>query len=50
LQIQQLVKLDEEMKRYSLDSIPQEVIHRAKQMGYSDLQLAYLLSTTEEKV
>ncbi len=50
LEIQQLVNIDEAIKHYDADSIPAALLKRAKEMGYSDLQLAYLLGSSEEKI
>lgn len=51
MQIQDLVKTDSEIKRFSLDNIPAELMREAKQKGYSDAQIAYLLrNCTEDDV
>jgi carbamoyl-phosphate synthase large subunit len=51
MQIQDLVKTDSEIKRFSLDNIPEELMREAKQKGYSDAQIAVLLkNTTEDEV
>ncbi len=51
MQIQDLVKTDSELKRFSLENIPAELLMEAKQKGYSDEQIAYLLKNcTEDEV
>lgn len=51
MQIQDLVKTDSEIKRFSLENIPAELLMEAKQKGYSDEQIAYLLKNcTEDEV
>jgi carbamoyl-phosphate synthase large subunit len=50
-QIQELVVLEKEIKRFNLDNIPTDIIRLAKRKGYSDYQLAYLLKNcTEDEV
>lgn len=48
MQIQDLSKLDKEIKKYTLDTIPVDVLKLAKNKGYSDAQLAYLLGRIDE--
>ena len=51
LQIQELVQLEIELKRYSLNNIPKDFFFTLKQKGYSDIQIAYLLgNVTEDEV
>lgn len=50
MQINELVNIELEVKRYSLGNIPTEVLFNAKQKGFSDLQIAYLLGVTEDEV
>ncbi len=50
MQINELVNIELEVKRYSLSNIPTEVLFNAKQKGFSDLQIAYLLGVTEDEV
>lgn len=50
MQINELVNIELEVKRYSLTNIPTEVLFNAKQKGFSDLQIAYLLGVTEDEV
>jgi carbamoyl-phosphate synthase large subunit len=50
-QIQELVQLETELKRYSLNNLPKEFFFTLKQKGYSDIQIAYLLgNVTEDEV
>jgi len=54
--MKQLVEREEEIKRYKNKkmedepNIPQELLVQAKADGFSDVQLAFLLNTKEEKV
>lgn len=52
IQIQELVALETEIKRYSLTNIPRDFFLTLKQKGYSDVQIAWLLgnSVTEDDV
>ncbi|WP_276089369.1 carbamoyl-phosphate synthase large subunit [Pedobacter sp. JY14-1] len=50
-QIQELVNLEVELKRYSLNNIPRDFFFTLKQKGFSDVQIAYLLgNVTEDEV
>ncbi|WP_256002443.1 MULTISPECIES: carbamoyl-phosphate synthase large subunit [Pedobacter] len=50
-QIQDLVQLETELKRYSLNNIPRDFFATLKQKGFSDVQIAYLLgNVTEDEV
>ncbi|WP_316738044.1 carbamoyl-phosphate synthase large subunit [Pedobacter aquatilis] len=50
-QIQDLVLLETELKRYSLNNIPQDFFFNLKQKGFSDVQIAWLLgNVTEDEV
>lgn len=52
LQIQKLVEIEAEISKHSsLSTLPKELLVRAKQMGYSDGQLSFLLrNVTEDEV
>jgi len=51
LQIQELVQLEGELRRYQLNNIPHDFFMTLKQKGYSDIQIAWLLgNTTEDEV
>ncbi|MFB3923572.1 MAG: carbamoyl-phosphate synthase large subunit [Terriglobia bacterium] len=49
-QIQQVVEMKGELKRFTLNSVPAPVLREAKRFGYSDLQLAELWGTSGEAV
>ena len=50
-QIQELVALEVELKRYSLNNIPQDFFFTLKQKGFSDIQISWLLgNVTEDEV
>ena len=51
MQIQELVQLETEVKRYSLNNIPKDFFLTLKQKGYADAQIAWLLgNVTEDEV
>ena len=45
-QIYDLVKTENEIKRYSIDNIPSNLLRLAKEKGFSDYQIAYLMRNT----
>jgi carbamoyl-phosphate synthase large subunit len=47
-QIQDLSKLEKEIKKYTIENIPFELLQQAKNKGYSDAQLAFLLGRIKE--
>jgi carbamoyl-phosphate synthase large subunit len=47
-QIQELVALEIELKRYSLNNIPRDFLFTLKQKGFSDVQIAWLLGNVKE--
>ncbi len=50
-QIQELVAVEVELKRYSLNNIPYDFFFNLKQKGFSDIQIAYSLgNVTEDEV
>ncbi len=49
-QIQQIVEMRGELKRFDLQSVPAPVLREAKRFGYSDLQLAELWGVGGEDV
>ncbi len=50
-QIQEIVNMEIELRRYSLNNIPEEFFFNLKQKGFSDVQIAYILgNVTEEDV
>lgn len=51
MQILELVNLEVELKRYSLNNIPKDFFTNLKQKGYADAQIAWLLgNVTEDEV
>jgi carbamoyl-phosphate synthase large subunit len=54
--MKQIVEMEEEIKKYRSKNgkneikIPTELLNKAKKCGFSDIQLAYLLNSTEKKV
>ncbi|MBD1430703.1 MULTISPECIES: carbamoyl-phosphate synthase large subunit [Sphingobacterium] len=51
VQIQELVQLETELRRYQLSNIPRDFFMTLKQKGYSDQQIAWLLgNVTEDEV
>ncbi|GGH10617.1 carbamoyl-phosphate synthase large subunit [Mucilaginibacter phyllosphaerae] len=50
-QIQDVVNLETELRRYSLNNIPEDFFFTLKQRGFSDTQISYILgNVTEEDV
>ncbi|GAC1304005.1 MAG: carbamoyl-phosphate synthase large subunit [Mucilaginibacter sp.] len=50
-QIADVVNLENELRRYSLNNVPEEFFFTLKQKGFSDTQIAYILgNVTEEDV
>ncbi|HUU13287.1 MAG TPA: carbamoyl-phosphate synthase large subunit [Terriglobia bacterium] len=49
-QIQQIVEMQGELKRFDLRSVPAPVLREAKRFGFSDLQLAEMWGVTAEEV
>ncbi|MGY3214513.1 carbamoyl-phosphate synthase large subunit [Mucilaginibacter sp. HD30] len=50
-QIMEVVQMENELRRYSLNTIPHDFLYTLKQKGFSDQQIAYVLhNTTEEDV
>jgi carbamoyl-phosphate synthase large subunit len=51
-QINDMVRLESDTKRFNLATLPKEIMVELKQKGYSDIQIAYLLGgdTTEDQV
>ncbi|HUH20053.1 carbamoyl-phosphate synthase large subunit [Albibacterium sp.] len=49
IQIQELVLLETELKRYQLYNIPKEFFMTLKQKGYSDGQIAWILGNVSEE-
>ena len=51
-QINDMVKLESDTKRFNTKNLPKELLIELKQKGYSDIQIAYLLGgdTTEDDI
>lgn len=49
-QIEDLIKTEEEIEKYTLDTIPDELLKTAKEKGYADRQLGHLLKCLESEV
>ncbi len=49
-QIEDLIKLERTIEKYTLDNIPKELLFEAKQKGYADRQIAHLLRCLESEV
>lgn len=49
-QIEELISLEKEIEKYSLDTIPEGLLRIAKEKGYADRQIAHLLDCLESKV
>jgi carbamoyl-phosphate synthase large subunit len=49
-QIEEFIVLEHEVERFTLDTIPRELMYEAKQKGYADRQVAHLLRCLESEV
>ncbi|WP_340153890.1 carbamoyl-phosphate synthase large subunit [uncultured Marivirga sp.] len=49
-QIEELLVLEKEVEKYSIDSIPKSLMMEVKQKGYADRQIAHLVSCLESEV
>ncbi|MFD1002116.1 carbamoyl-phosphate synthase large subunit [Ohtaekwangia kribbensis] len=49
-QIEELIELEKEIEKYSIDDIPASLIRTAKEKGYADRQIAHLLDCYESDV
>ena len=49
-QIDELVQLEGRLRSFTLESVPEPLVRRAKRYGFSDLQLAHLLGCSEGDV
>lgn len=47
LKIKNIVKMEEELSKHTVETIPREVLRKAKRLGFSDKQIAHLLGTDE---
>ncbi len=49
-QIEDLIKLEDKIEKYSLENLPKDLMYEAKQKGYADRQIAHLLKCLESQV
>ena len=49
-QIEEMIAMENEVSKYSLQSIPKDLLYEAKQKGYADRQIAHLLRCLESEV
>ncbi len=49
-QIEELLVLEKEIEKYSLDTIPKNLLKTAKEKGYADRQLGHLMKCLESEV
>jgi carbamoyl-phosphate synthase large subunit len=48
--LEELVHLEGRLRAFTLDTVPRELLERAKRWGFSDVQLAFLLGAAEKEV
>jgi carbamoyl-phosphate synthase large subunit len=49
-QIEELIAVEKEMEKYSIHTIPRDLMYEAKQKGYADRQIAHVLRCLESEV
>ena len=49
-QIEELIHLEKQIEKYTIQNIPDELLKEAKQKGYADRQIAHLLRCLESEV
>lgn len=49
-QIEELIVLEREIEKYSVKTIPKDLLYEAKQKGYADRQIAHLLECLESEI
>jgi carbamoyl-phosphate synthase large subunit len=49
-QIEELIKLENKIEKYSIDTLPKDLLFEAKQKGYADRQVAHLVRCLESEV
>ncbi|WP_420580406.1 carbamoyl-phosphate synthase large subunit [Reichenbachiella sp.] len=49
-QIEELIKLEDKIEKYKLDTLPKELLLEAKKKGYADRQIAHLIDCLESEV
>ncbi|MBI5475389.1 MAG: carbamoyl-phosphate synthase (glutamine-hydrolyzing) large subunit [Ignavibacteriales bacterium] len=48
--IKNIIKIEKLLENYNLENLPNELLKEAKQKGFSDKQIAWLIHSTESKV
>ncbi|ORY05655.1 large subunit of carbamoyl-phosphate synthase [Basidiobolus meristosporus CBS 931.73] len=48
--LKNIADVQSELKKYTLDSVPVELLHQAKKSGFSDIQISKLVNATEDEV
>ena len=49
-QIWELIEMEKEIEKYNLDTLPKELLRKAKEKGYADRQIAHLIRCLESEV
>jgi carbamoyl-phosphate synthase large subunit len=49
-QIEEMIKLEDKIEKYTIDTLPRELFFEAKQKGYADRQIAHLVRCLESEV
>jgi len=49
-QIEELIKLERKIEKYSIDNLPKDLFFEAKQKGYADRQIGHLVKCLESEV
>lgn len=49
-QIEELIKLERKIERFTIESLPKDLFFEAKQKGYADRQIAHLVKCLESEV
>ncbi len=49
-QIEEIVETEKEIHKYTIESLPKELLSKSKKMGFADRQIAHLMSCLESQV
>ncbi|MCS6978613.1 MAG: carbamoyl-phosphate synthase large subunit [Flavobacteriales bacterium] len=49
-EMEELIHLEQELKKYAVDTVPRDILLLAKQWGYGDRQIAHILGCLESQV
>ena len=49
-QIEEMIKLEDKIEKYTIDTLPKDLFFEAKQKGYADRQIAHLIKCLESEV